>query len=546
MYKEMLTVLRDNFYKISCQLSVVDFLVVFFIFICLAMTLALSFVPPTHYDSLVYHLALPEIYLRKHSIKPALLNVYAHFPANIEMLYTYILSFGEDIATQLLNFTFLIATIAVLINFYRVFFDNNLKETIYSAALFTSIPTVMLLSSSSYVESGVAFYLFASLYFFLEGWRENEGKIFFLLSAIFMGFALGSKYTAGYAVIPLLLVGTYLYRKRMFLWTFTVLLVFFPWMAKNLIFTFNPVFPFLYNVLNSEFSPIGVNAIANKYFQVALSEYKIKIVDLSEWLNFPKLLLCQVPRYGGGYDVLGCVGWQFLFFTPLIFFTKERNRERLSFLIIIMLYLYIFFIEWFLTAQVLRFVYPLLPIICCVVIYSLSRLPHRIMKYILSFALVSFIVLNFNIFFNIVDVFTPYRVMLGIEDKDEYLSKKLNYYEAFMFINRNLEKGSKIIFIGEQRGYGCKRDYIPTSIYQYDMIAYIFNKKGVEEVYSYFVKSNITHILINYPELLRLKSYTLYNFTTEGRRRFEMFLDKYATKVFSKNNVEVYKLKKEV
>jgi hypothetical protein len=136
--------------------------------------------------------------------------------------------------------------------------------------------------------------------------------------------------------------------------------------------------------------------------------------------------------------------------------------------------------------------------------------------------------------------------MLGIEDKDEYLSKKLNYYEAFMFINRNLEKGSKIIFIGEQRGYGCKRDYIPTSIYQYDMIAYIFNKKGVEEVYSYFVKSNITHILINYPELLRLKSYTLYNFTTEGRRRFEMFLDKYATKVFSKNNVEVYKLKKEV
>lgn len=545
-YEEILVQLRKNFYKLLSELSLEGFLLIFFIAICLGMTCALTFVPPTHYDSLVYHLSLPEIYLRKHSIKPALLNIYAHFPANIEMIYTYILSFGEDRVTQLLNFTFLILTIIVVANFYSTFFSNNSKERMCSIALFVSMPAVMLLSSSSYIESGVAFYLFASLYFLLKGKREDENRGFFFVSAIFAGIALGCKYTAGYAIVPLLLIGMYLYRKKIILWALVTLSVFSPWMVKNFVFTFNPIFPFLYSVFNSKFSPLGINAIADKYFQAALSEYKIKIANPSEWLNFPKLLLCQIPRYGGGYDVLGCVGWQFLFFTPLVFFIKERDKKKLTLLAIIMFYLYMFFIEWFLTAQVLRFAYPLLPIMCCVVIYSLSKLPYKMIKYILSFSLALFVVLNFNIFFNIVDVLSPYQVVLGIEDKHTYLSKKLNYYEAFMFINKNLEEDSKILFIGEQRGYGCKRDYIPTSIYQYDVITRIFNTKVIEEIYSHFVKSNITHILINYPELLRLKSYNLYNFTVEGEKHFKMFLDKCTIKMFSKNNVEIYRLKKEV
>ena len=44
--------------------------------------------PTLFYDSLVYHLALPDLYLRRGAIVPTPLNAYAGIPGGVEMLYS--------------------------------------------------------------------------------------------------------------------------------------------------------------------------------------------------------------------------------------------------------------------------------------------------------------------------------------------------------------------------------------------------------------------------------------------------------------------------
>jgi hypothetical protein len=54
-----------------------------------------AFAPPTYYDSLVYHLALPLRYLQEGRIGFVPYNQYAHFPQNMEMIFRMVSLRGE-------------------------------------------------------------------------------------------------------------------------------------------------------------------------------------------------------------------------------------------------------------------------------------------------------------------------------------------------------------------------------------------------------------------------------------------------------------------
>jgi hypothetical protein len=87
-------------------------------------------------------------------------------------------------------------------------------------------------------------------------WRESGRRGWFLWTSVFIGFAIGTKYTAGILAIVLFAIAFFFPGKErrsvstLFTGGFIVLAVCMPWLIKNAVFTGNPIFPYFFPSAN--------------------------------------------------------------------------------------------------------------------------------------------------------------------------------------------------------------------------------------------------------------------------------------------------------
>src|ERR1035437_7274956 len=141
----------------------------------------------------------------------------------------------------------------------------------WAAVLVATHTAVLAMSSTTYVEPLVMLWITGALLAF-EASEEGRERGLLLLSALFMGLALGTKYYAGLLAVLLVLRLAWRVRlKSAVLFAAVAGAVFAPWLVKNWIFVGNPVFPFLYKVFPA--TKLGWTAdLAAGYFHV-LIEY---------------------------------------------------------------------------------------------------------------------------------------------------------------------------------------------------------------------------------------------------------------------------------
>src|SRR3569832_2356059 len=178
-----------------------------------------------------------------------------------------------------------------------------------------------------------------------------------LLSAVFMGLALGTKYYAG--LLAVLLVLRLAWRGRLkeaVLHAAVAGALFAPRLLKNWLLVGNPVFPFLYKVFPS--TKIGwTSELASGYFAV-LTEYGHARGFLRDALSLPVLLLRNPQRFGGGMDVLGDYGWDLtLWLWAYGVWAAWRRRAPRGLALLTALN----FAGWFATGVVLRFLTAMAP-----------------------------------------------------------------------------------------------------------------------------------------------------------------------------------------
>jgi hypothetical protein len=195
------------FYKLNYKIFLLSLVIIIFS----GITFLSSFVPPSYYDSLVYHLALPSLYKNAGKIFFVPFNLYSHFPQNMEMIFLIGLFSGRDVVPNILSSSIYFFTILAMISFCNRFF--NKKIALISTLFFVTAPSVMLLSTSSYVECGLAFYMFVSLYTFIlfitqDSDKKLEKYKFIILSGFFAGISFGIKYTGIIASIIILFLLT--------------------------------------------------------------------------------------------------------------------------------------------------------------------------------------------------------------------------------------------------------------------------------------------------------------------------------------------------
>ena len=142
----------------------------------------------------------------------------------------------------------------------------NRAYALLGALFFLTIPVIVRLSSTVYVDLGLICFLFASLLCLLR-WVETEFRPkYLIISAVFCGLALGTKYNGllGFFLLSLFVsfvysryhAGEKCYGIKSVGWclAFIVisLIVFSPWMIRNICWTGNPVYPLYNKVFNPQ------------------------------------------------------------------------------------------------------------------------------------------------------------------------------------------------------------------------------------------------------------------------------------------------------
>lgn len=222
----------------------------------------LSLVPPVSKDALVHHLAVPKLYLNNGGIYEIPFMEFSYYPMNLDLLYMVPLYLGNDIIPKFIHFTFALLTAWLIF----VYLNRKINKifALLGAILFLSIPVIVKLSTTVYVDLGEIFFSFASLLLILE-WVKNRFKVKYLLySGILCGLALGTKYNGLVTLLVLTLIVSFIYSRvnrnkknlliksavNCILFIFISLLVFSPWMIRNYNWKGNPIYPLYNNIFN--------------------------------------------------------------------------------------------------------------------------------------------------------------------------------------------------------------------------------------------------------------------------------------------------------
>ncbi len=505
-------------------------------FLSLLLVLWCCIVPPHQYDSLVYHLPLAANYAKAHGLVKTSWLFYSHFPQNGEMLFAVSLLLKSDILAQMFMWFSLFLSSWWIFEIARL--EIPMEAVALSIVLLLTQSSVMLLSASSYVEPLVMLWTTAAVLSFLR-WEEiryasPDSKAWLILSAVFSGLALGTKYYAG---ITAAILGTALWGRVFFpknsrsqalkdaaSFTLIVTLLFSPWMIKNWLWAHNPFFPF-FNPLFRAPANRWNEGVAQNYFN-ALAEYRSGL-NYAHWFDFPLMLLTNSLRFGRGMDVLGGLGWEILFWSlPLAVWFSRKNQFLRRLVSFSLIYITI----WFLTGVVLRFLIVLCPLLCLLAGNALEKLKERLSppsKIILTSA-VSLIILTHLLLFLFVNfgVFDAGKILLGLQSRTEYLSQRLLYYPCANYASQRSKRNDKILIMGEQRSYYAPAGSIASSIFAPNLLIQYSNASSTEkELASKLAQKGVTEILW-VPEEMRRLGDSLGKFTALGKSNFQNLLQK--------------------
>lgn len=222
---------------------------------------------PHPYDVMTYHLQVPREWYEAGRITSLPHNVYSFFPFGMEMQYLLAMYVrgGPWAAMYLSQFLSLGCMVLAVVGVYAAAKEATKDEGAGTVAgvIAATVPWTAMLGSVAYIESGMLLYSVAALGWIIRAVVDGSDRIRALgVAGIMAGFACGTKYTAvptvlvmfpaaAMTVMALCRVGgahpTFSQARRILLACVVSglagLVVFSPWLIRDLAWTGNPVFP---------------------------------------------------------------------------------------------------------------------------------------------------------------------------------------------------------------------------------------------------------------------------------------------------------------
>ena len=537
----------------------------------LAITI-LSSVPPVSRDALTHHLAVPKLYLEHGGMYEIPTLKFSYYPPNLDLLYLIPLYFGNDIVPKFIHFTFALLTAWLVFNYlkYRI----NTAYGLIGSLFFLSLPVVVKLSITVYVDLGLIFFSTWALISLLK-WIETNFKVHYLIiSAISCGLALGTKYNGLITFLILVLFVPYFYgkyskgrllegslestgdkpnQKGPFLnacllgivFVFIALIVFSPWMIRNYMWTENPVYP----LYNSWFNPAPSESATGG----SLSHFEIRRLLFGESLW--QTLLIPFRIFFEGQDDLpqyfdGKLN-PFLFFLPFFAFFRFNkinpiiDTEKKILLAFAILYLLFVFFK---TDMRIRYISPIIPPLVILSVYGLYHINTWVAgcfsapaRRIASVAILTTIALMFGLNgayvrdqFHHVD---PFSYLSGRIDRDTYIQRYRPEYKTIQYVNQTLSDHTKIlcIYLGNRRYYSEREMIFGDAFFRNS----VMRAESTEDIFTDLRERNITHLLVRYDMLNLWMSQQL---DKNSKMILERFFRKHTRRIFSKAGYGLFQL----
>jgi hypothetical protein len=130
----------------------------------------ISTVPPVSRDAQTHHLALPKIWLSEGILSVVPDMEFSYYPQLIDLLYILPVAMDYDIAAKYIHFSFALGTALLIFLFIRRFLGSFWG--LMGGVMFLTIPVILKLSVTVYVDLGLLFFFTASLFSILI-WLEN-------------------------------------------------------------------------------------------------------------------------------------------------------------------------------------------------------------------------------------------------------------------------------------------------------------------------------------------------------------------------------------
>lgn len=226
--------------------------------------IVLASVPPVSRDALTHHLAVPKLWVEQGGFREIPEIAFSYYPQLIDLLYTVPIILGHDIAAKYIHFTFALLTALIIFLFVR----RRLGPAwgALSGLLFLTVPLIMKLSVTVYVDLGLIFFTTGALFAGVV-WLEDQAKFKWLIvAAVCSGLALSTKYNAIVSFLVLSLLVPFFFLngsenkdaeqlntvKFGVLFVSISMLVFSPWLIRNYALTGNPMYPLMQNLFAAE------------------------------------------------------------------------------------------------------------------------------------------------------------------------------------------------------------------------------------------------------------------------------------------------------
>ena len=506
----------------------------------------------------MHHLAIPKLYLNHGGIYEIPSMVFSYFPMNLNLLYMIPLYFNNDIVPKYIHFFFAILTSGAIFLYLRR--RINTLYGLLGVTFFISIPIIIKLSITVYVDLGVIFFSTASLLLILK-WIESGFKArFLILSGVLCGLAVGTKYNGLVTFFLLTLFVPFLYSRYTqpekagvfrpvahgIFFLFIVISIFSPWMMRNYHWKKNPIYPLYDRWFNPPQTISGKVISDNRVKNPNRGFFTFRSLVYHETWWQIALIPVRIFFQGKDGDPQYFDGKlnPLLLFLPIFAFYRLRedppivSREKK----IILSFAVLFFgFAFFSSVMRIRYISPIIPPLVILSVFGVKKMigiidnPNK--KYIrhvgitlIFFGMSFFFMLNADYIIDQFRYVTPFKYINGTVSREEYIERYRPEYAAMEYINKNLPSDACIsfIFLGK-RGYYCNRRYILGE----SQLGHIIQKSNNPQGISIRLKNlGITHLLINDYFFER---WVNDNFNQEKKEVLKEFFIKHVKLLFSKS-----------
>ncbi len=441
---------------------------------------------------------------------------------------------GSDIVPKFIHFFFALMTAVLIFKYLKKRMNTNWG--LWGALLFLSIPIIIKLSITVYVDLGLIFFSTAALLGILK-WIERDFKFKYLfLAGGCCGLAMGTKYNGLIVFFLLTLFVPFIYSNIKskapdaqikaigfgLVFALTAMGVFSPWMVRNYIWTKNPIYPLYGNYFNVQMDPECIIALKNQEF-IQFTEGEMtfgrfayrKFVYGEKWWEMASLPI-RIFFQGKDNDFQFFDGKLsiMLLVLPLFSFVsiagsinsyKYEKKVLASFSVLFILF------AIFGSVVRIRYLAPVVPCLVILSVYGLKNIRfllwHTRFKSIKkeitcgfwALLLICFVWFHGGYILEQFKYINPFSYLSGNVSRDAYISSYRYEYPAFQYINEHLSPNAKILFfyVGK-RGYYCDREYFPDEGGNMKLLYGLINSVSYPwEIRDEFHKIGITHLMIN-------------------------------------------------